>query len=96
MSKEEHKPDFDDLPYDSSKLQDLWDVIQTILTEQGRLCGDELADEASNQYPNYGRQTIRNDILPKMRQALNSQQFISVNTVPGEDDKIVKKEWVIE
>lgn len=89
-------PDFSDLDYANSNLADLWDGIRQILEEHGRLCGDEIADHLTADKYAYQEQTIRSDILPQLRKTLKAQQFISVEAVPGEDDKIVKKNWILE
>jgi hypothetical protein len=86
-------PDFSELDYSAQGLSQLWDDIQPLLAEHGSLCGDELADKLDARTYGYHDSSIRNGILPWMRDALETQGFISVTEVPGEDAKIVKKNW---
>ncbi|QIB75359.1 hypothetical protein G3I44_14310 [Halogeometricum borinquense] len=97
----EDRPDLSKLNYSHEKLLELWEGnqntrgIRDILRDEGRLCGEEIADKLEDAYFAYGKKTIQHDILPKMRTLLEGQHIITVEAVPGEHGKITKKEWVL-
>lgn len=91
--QEEPGPDFTGLDYSAQGLTQLWGDIRTLLATEGRLCGDEIANKLDAHTYGYQDSSIRPGILPRMRDALSEQGFIAVIEVPGEDDKITKKDW---
>ncbi|WP_207587145.1 hypothetical protein [Halomontanus rarus] len=92
---DEKAPDLSGLDYREANLLEIWSDIKEILRKQDGLCGEEIADELDSKTYGYRDASIRNGILPRIREPLNEQGFISVTEVPGEDEKIVKKEWRI-
>jgi hypothetical protein len=91
-----NEPNLDMLDYSESNALTVWRQAKDILREHGRLCADEIADKIDAGACGYEEPSIRHGVLPAMREPLRDQGFISVNEVAGADEKIVKKEWVID
>lgn len=94
MAAHEQTADLDEIDYRTSKLNAIWSDIRDILQEQGRLSGDELASKLDHEKYGYTEQTLANDVIPKLRKALQEQDILSVKL--EDDGKIVQKQWVLD
>ena len=95
-TNDNNTPDFSDLGYSAQGLHQIWDDVKPLLREHGGLCSDDIHAKLDAGKYGYHKKSIRHGILPRMREALDNQGFISTKEQAGEHEKIVKKLWILQ
>ena len=98
MTDEETDMSFPQVPYKDSELNKVWRGIQALAGEQGRVFNAHIVENADTLNSTYQTDTLRNDLLPRLRNDLERREIISVEYEDGGGDGRgggARKVWVI-
>lgn len=95
---DEDRLSFPGLDYSDENLNKVWTWIRDDLAEQGRVYNHQIAAKHEDCPATYERSTLE-DVLSKLRAALNQNGIIDVEHEPGGDDEKgggTRKLWVLD
>ena len=94
MTDDSDDIDWSAIPYSADNLDEIWMVIKSEMGETGRVHAYDMKENDVFSDAPYPAATIYRDILPKMRNTLEEQNIIRVETAqPTQGSK--RKEWVL-
>lgn len=84
------------LKYSSENAEKVWQEIQDILHEKGRVSEGELAEGLADVSDLYPHKTFRHALLPQMRECLLEADMIEVEVEKREKQNMDTKIWKIK
>ncbi|MFA9427033.1 hypothetical protein [Natronorubrum sp. A-ect3] len=88
---------FPDLDYSDDSLNEVWRRIKEIYSNQDRVFNEKISENADKLPDTYPDDTLRKDVLPKLRKALKEKNIIDIEYEEGGDDDTggaPRKIWV--
>jgi hypothetical protein len=87
---------FPDISYPDENLTRLWRDIRDNIAESGRVSAPDILENRDQLNVAYTEDTLRADILPKLRQALRRKDIIDVEIEQGDPQGNTRKIWILQ